>query len=58
MDHEAAATSLPNWNPVPSLRAELGARLPLGVEEGGDHDWVPVHTENVQGWCQVQCPAS
>lgn len=35
MDHVAAATSLPSWNAVPSLRAELGARLPGGWRKEG-----------------------
>ena len=47
MDHVAAAVNLPNWNPLLSLRAELGARLRRGVEKGGDGHLVPVPTEDV-----------
>lgn len=35
MDHVAAATSSPNWNPLPSLTAELEARLPGGRKKEG-----------------------
>lgn len=59
MDCVPAAASLPNWNPVPSPRAEPGARLPLGEGDGGgDCESVPVTTEDVQGSCLVQRPAS
>lgn len=38
MDHVAAVVSPPNWNPLPSLRSELGSSR---VEEGGDCELVP-----------------
>lgn len=49
MDHVAAAVSSPNWSPLPSLRAEQGARLPQRAEEGEDAELIPVPSEEAQG---------
>lgn len=51
MDYVAAAVSLPNWDPLPSPIAELGARLPWQEGEGGGWELVPVSTEDAQGLC-------
>lgn len=57
IDNMAATARLPSWNPVPSLRAELGARLPPGTEEGGDvnRSLSPQRTCRAGAWCSACC---